>query len=166
MKERGYLTFWPIFTAIVIVVFGIPLIVTVYLFLHINIFPNGILANLIWEDNMDILEILAVCGGLGMLILGIPGFIRSREAITAATTLSYAPMFQDIVTVINKVSETQSTMYWAEATYTIVFEFPGRTRKAIEVELEQYNLVIEGDVGMLSYKMNKYALYFVGFEVL
>jgi len=151
MKKRGFLSFYSIFFMLC----TIPLIVTVYVFLHALLFPGGRLVHFIGIDYAtDVLLEFGLYSSAFML-LGIPCFIYDRRERAVIKTSE----LQEIVRVISKIH------FWL-GTFTIVFEFPDDVRKTVAVSLEQYDAIDEGSVGLLTYKQRKKHLQFMNFEAL
>jgi len=161
MKERGYFTFWPIFTVAMIIVLGTFLIVILFVFFEAFTSPRGISANEIAELG-GIALIFIVAFGIVIII----GVINAKESITTTTTLNFAPTLHDVVKIVAKTSSTTGAQNWADTTFTITIEFQKRVRKIMKVNEEQYSYIAEGETGLLTYKQNKDTLYFVSFEPL
>ena len=161
MKKRGYLTFWPIFTMFIFVTFGFFTVESAWFFIHSLVFRNRTFVDAFNETGATF-----IVSALVLVVFGTSSLNKAREAITATTTMNYAPKLQEIVKVVTKTSEVSGSLLGTDTTHTITFEFAGRVRKTMEVDLKQYSNIGEGEVGMLAYKQNNINSYFVSFEPL
>jgi len=141
---------------VVAIICAVPAIMTAYAFLHVLVFPEGRFVSIIGADYViDVIGILAMCSGALMLLVSIPFFIRAR----VERRLDCSPERQEIVKVVDKIYEIQGMTYYIE------FELPDGTRKCVEVDSKQYDAIIQGEVGWLTYKQSKKDLCFIGFKI-
>ena len=54
--------------------------------------------------------------------------------------------------------------YAVVSIHTITFEFENKSRIVLHVQLQQYNQILENDIGILTYKENQGQLIFINFE--
>ena len=52
----------------------------------------------------------------------------------------------------------------ARAGYYVAFALPNGTRKNLKVTVEEYNTMVEGEVGILTYKKYKHHIWFESFR--
>ena len=85
-------------------------------------------------------------------VIGVIILIFTSESVRA-------PEQTEIVTVVSKATQT-----WSAGTYYFVsFEFPDGHRKNFMMNVNQYNSVVEKEVGTLTYKDLKKPM-FIGFK--
>jgi len=156
MNKRGYLFLVILSTA--------PAIVTVFIIFYATVFADATLADFFGGDLTNLTIVLVLFSAVGLMLSALL-FPRAREEVLAATTLKYAPELKEMVKAITKTTQALDSLT-SIATFVIAFEFPNNVRKIVEVDTNQYSIIAEGDVGILTYKQNKDNLFFVSFEPL
>lgn len=101
-----------------------------------------------------------------LLLLWLAGWYISINA----EDVRKIPTITESAKVISKLHEKSvdgvSGLVSTTHTYSIVFEFPDKSRKKIEVNAEKYALVREDEIGILHYKQLKNnRLWFVNFQL-
>ena len=122
---------------------------------------------------MFLLGIIASIGveyiiGYGVLTL-VFGWIFiafARIDASASKKLKKAVEHQVMARVLSKAPQVGGDPFTTGTIYFISFEFPDRTRKCFAVDARQNSLIMEGEVGFLTYKQNNEHLFFVNFQPL
>ena len=78
--------------------------------------------------------------------------------------LDKAQETSEIAKVISKASKTDGSGAYVGSTFYVGFEISNGTRKNFKLNIRQYNSVMEGETGKLTYKEYKDALSFVDFK--
>ena len=103
--------------------------------------------------------------GIGVLIAGIFVLIKGYRAISyakeEAAIFSRAVEYSEHVTVVSKLSQNSTEDAF---TYLVSFDFQDGKRKSFAVDITQYSTLLEGEVGLLSYKENGDRLFFLSFQ--
>jgi len=143
------------------IVCGIIVTAAMYGIFHILVFPDGRFVN--WRAGGAGAAIGTLIG-IGFIFSLLGGFIFyiTRRELTNAAMLRDAVERKEAVKIISKASQLDGSFF--ATTYTIAFEFPDRTRKVFDVGRMQYSEVMEGEIGMLTYKHNDSNLSFVSFH--
>ena len=161
MKKRDYMSFWCFMSILLAITTAIML----FLLLYATIFEYDTISDLINSSYTVDLLIAIVVVSMFTIPLFILCFRRARKEATMSTALYYAPELREMVKVITKTTQALDSLTTI-AVFVIAFEFPGSVRKAIEMDAQQYSLIAEGEIGMLTYKRHKDILHFVSFKPL
>jgi len=86
----------------------------------------------------------------------MPFFKNDKLMRDLVKKIESAPVLSETATVISKLHEkvVAGSLGFTETNnlYFIVFEFPNKKREKLAVNSRQYALVLEGEIGVLSYK--------------
>jgi len=159
MKKEKVDLFWPIITTFL----GTIIIGLIYGIIHTIAFPHGRYVRWLGGGAGDSIGLHGIVIFI-VLCMGIPCLLATRTEFRKVALYANAIARQDIATAITKASKVYGSAHGVGTMYYLTFELPGRERKTFEVELMQYNIVIEGETGFLTYKQNGEHLYFLEFK--
>ena len=105
--------------------------------------------------------LILTIGLFGVLIWGTSYALKLIAQTEAReNTYSNAQQVQSRAKVISKLMQAEEL----GSVYYVTFDLADRTRKSFTVTAMQYNAVLEGEIGLLTYKENGMHLFFVNFQ--
>ncbi|MCL2378300.1 MAG: DUF2500 domain-containing protein [Defluviitaleaceae bacterium] len=106
--------------------------------------------------------IISMTGGIIWLI--IKGLLGTAEFKEKSNRYLKATEHRDYACAISKMVQQPVADSDDETTYYISFEFLDGQRKSFTVDALQYNVIFEGEMGLLTYKQNGEHLFFGDFR--
>ena len=103
------------------------------------------------------MEIYLIIPAIMLLSVAYLVFLIRRERKLFKTALS-------LTATVKVVSKEFETVKKGASKHYIAFEFPDRTRKSFQVDIKNYNTILEGDTGLLYYKEQGDRVWFVEFQ--
>ena len=137
-----------------IIVFGI---------VHSRVFPSSRFVG-IFDGEVD--TAISFLIYLGVLIVGVGAVCFVLAARRRADVMLYrnATKHQAMVVVISKTHQVAGSLYLTRTKYTISFEFPDKSRRSFAIDAMPFELIREGETGMLTYRQNRERLFFISFQ--
>ncbi|MDR3345002.1 MAG: DUF2500 domain-containing protein [Oscillospiraceae bacterium] len=130
----------------------------------IKINPDGEAANFYGGyGDADILLILGILWLIVGLVL-VPVFYKlSAAKSNAKSAFASSPNLSSKVKVISKLAQVTGGRYSTNL-FVVAFEFPDGNRKNFPVDMANFSMIVENDIGTLTYKEQGTYLFFVSFQ--
>ena len=116
--------------------------------------------NALTDEAMGIFFSFAVVA----LLCGWLFIVFHRKDIANAKIIKNATTYQVTARVLSKASQVSGDAFSTGTGHFIAFELADRSRKSFAVDAMQNSLVVEGEVGLLTYKQNGEHLIYVDFQ--
>lgn len=129
-------------------------------FLWVSVFSTGLILLVTGIFYMNgVLRIVLICSTVIWFVLGI---LLVMGKSTKPNKIKKHPLITRDAKVIAKTSEIDAII--TASLFYVSFGFSDGTRENIQVNVNQYNIVVEGETGTLTYEKHEHYLKFIDFK--